>query len=63
MKLLLSLILIITITGPELVCLGDKVYYVSPQNEYPVLIVGEDGEPMKCEDVEQHGGGGVNDKV
>ena len=55
MKLLLSLILMITITGPELVCLGDKVYYVSPQNEYPVMIVGEDGKPMKCEEVPDNG--------
>lgn len=51
MKTLLLIILMITITGPELVCLGDKVYFVSPKNEYPLLIVGEDGKPMKCEDI------------
>ncbi len=48
MKLLLSLILIITITGPELVCLAGKLYYVSPAIDRPALVVDNDGKPVRC---------------
>lgn len=48
MKLLLSLILIIFITGPELVCLGGWLYYVSPNIDYPAKILDKDGEPVRC---------------
>ncbi len=48
MKLLLSLILIITIAGPELVCLAGKLYYVATWIEHPIGVVDEKGEPVKC---------------
>ena len=48
MKLLLSLILIITITGPELACLGGWLHFVSPAIGGAVKIVDNDGKPVRC---------------
>jgi len=54
LKALLLIILMITITGPEIVCLAGKPYFVSPKNEYPILLTGEDGKPLKCEEIPEN---------
>ena len=35
-------------TGPGLVCLAGKLYYVSPVLENPVKVVDIDGKPIDC---------------